>query len=143
MARPRKPTELLEQSGAFDHDPQRRADRENEPVPNGPLGDPPDRLTPLQQKCWHEIAGYVPDGVLTCCDRLLVEKLARLMARERQGESLKAAEHSLMLRCMSLMGMTPSDRSRIKAPTQPKQEAEDTFSRLASSPRGRVSDLKQ
>lgn len=132
MARNRLPTAQLESSGAFAHDPQRRAARENEPVPAGPLGDPPTYLDDMQQRCWLEVASYVPEGVLTVSDRLLVEKTARLLAREREGEPLKAAEHNLMIRCFSLMGMTPADRSKINVGKPKKRK--NKFEEFAQGP---------
>jgi phage terminase small subunit len=142
MARPPKPTAILEQSGAFDHDPQRRAAREDEPVPTGPLVDPPDRFTLLQREAWHELARLAAPGVLTICDRVLVEMYCELVARmrgERDEEGalrpLKAAERTQLLTILGRMGMTPSDRSRIKAPTPEKQTSDDTFARLASTGR--------
>src|SRR4051812_5446681 len=73
MARHRLPTELLERSGAFDHDPQRREARSDEPLPSGPLGDPPEYFSAAQKAIWHELAEQVPEGVLTIADRILVE----------------------------------------------------------------------
>lgn len=41
MARPRKPGNVLELKGAFKRNPARGKARENEPKPNGEIGDPP------------------------------------------------------------------------------------------------------
>jgi hypothetical protein len=141
MSRHRTPTSILERNGAFDHDPQRRADREDEPIPAGPLGDPPETFTPEQAHVWDELAGQAPDGVLTSADRILVEIACRLIARLRANEPLKAAETNQIISCLARMGLTPADRSRISAKGQRDKEADDTFSRLAATGRGRGSDI--
>lgn len=139
MGRNRKPTHELEQSGAFEKDPQRRRDRENEPVPAGPLGDPPEYLSPAAQSVWHELAGQVPQGVLTIADRFLVEIVSRQMARLRAGEDLKAAEINQIISCLSRMGLTPADRSRVAVPKPPDEER-DTFAELAAQGRSTAHD---
>lgn len=132
---------MHEASGSFEHDPQRRAAREGEPEPTGPLGDPPDSLTALQREAWQEIAGNAAPGVLTNADRVLVEMYCRLAARMR-GEltpdgypnPLKAAEYSLLVTILGRMGMTPSDRARMKVPPAPgKRKAANTFDDLAGN----------
>lgn len=155
MARHPLPTALHEESGAFDHDPQRAEARENEPIPPGPLGEPPERwrtaesdeariLAVLQIEAWHELELQVAKNVLTISDRVLVEVYCSLVARHRAGQVLKAAEYNLILSCLARMGMTPSDRSRLNVPTDEKTKAVDTFSRLANTGRGRSSnDTKQ
>jgi hypothetical protein len=139
LGRNRKPTQELEQSGAFEKDPQRRRDRENEPVPAGPLGDPPEYLSPAAQSVWHELAGQVPEGVLTIADRFLVEIVCRQMARLRAGEELRAAETNQIISCLSRMGLTPADRSRVSVP-KPPEETRDTFAELAAEGRSVTDD---
>jgi phage terminase small subunit len=142
MARTRKPTAILEQNGSFDHDPARARARENEPVPSGPLGAPPSFFSEAEARVWREVSEQVPEGVLTVADRMFMEMFCRLFARERAGEDLKAAERNLILSCLSRMGFTPADRTKLSAPTQKKQDAEDTFARLANYGR-RSTDVKQ
>ena len=155
MARHPLPTAKHAESGAFDHDPQRAEARENEPIPPGPLGEPPERwrilassaesdeariLAVLQTEAWHELELNVAKNVLTISDRVLVEVYCSLVARHRAGQILKAAEYNLLLSCLARMGMTPSDRSRLNVPTDEKEAAGDTFSRLANTGRGRSSN---
>jgi hypothetical protein len=75
----RRPTELLELSGAFDKDPARR--RPVGPKSDRPIGDPPPCLGPDEAACWREFCRDAPAGVLTSADRWALEALARLMAR--------------------------------------------------------------
>ena len=78
MARPRKPTALLELQGAFNHDPQRKRARQNEPLFTTPLPDPPETLRPYFAKAWRQIKarGYW----LTSADQFLVKIAATLTA---------------------------------------------------------------
>jgi hypothetical protein len=156
MPRPRTPTDILEKNGAFDHDPQRRAAREGEPTPSGPLGDPPLTFTKGQREAWFELMLQAPENVLTISDRVMVELYCNLVARmrggdpdpEREGatkppENLKAAEANLLLNLLGRMGLTPADRSRIHAPAAKKVAADDTFGRLAATGRGKPTDRSQ
>jgi phage terminase small subunit len=149
MARTRKPTAVLEKNGAYKHDPSRREARKREPVPSGPLGAPPARFTEVQKQVWYELAIQVPEGVLTIADRMAADLYCSLVARhyggdkEKDGsirppERLKASEYGLILQLLSRFGLTPADRSRIKAtPNDKEEEKEDTFDRLAKEGRGR------
>lgn len=133
MARPRTPTSQLDASGAFDHDPQRARERQNEPIPPGPLGEPParwrtntgdenrDRLNSLQVEAWHELELQVAPNVLTISDRVAVEVYCSLIARHRAGEILTAAEYGLIKSFLAEMGMTPASRSRLNVPRKPEK----------------------
>src|SRR5579862_3948556 len=79
MARPRKPTAILELSGAFKEHPDRR--RPTEPVDSRELGEPPARLPAAAQKYWQELAGMCVHGVLKYSDRWCVEIACRLMLK--------------------------------------------------------------
>jgi hypothetical protein len=70
MGRPRKPTAVLELTGAFRKNPQRKR---TEPPTAGPLGDPPEHFTAEQAAVWHELASICPPGVLMRSDRVVVE----------------------------------------------------------------------
>lgn len=121
MARPRKPTAVLELTGAFKKDPQRK--RPNEPKPSGSLGEPPADFDRDLKANWRELACMVPAGVLTNADRWLVELACRTMQHVRKDIAL-ASERNLLLSCLSRMGLTPADRSRIAVP-QEKQQLDD------------------
>jgi phage terminase small subunit len=146
MSRNRTPTVLLEGRGAFEHDPQRS--RDNEPIPSGPLGDPPARFNDVQRAVWIEVSEQAAEGVLTVCDRMLVEIYCTLVARHRGGvvdaegetqppEILKASEYNLIISILSRMGFTPADRSKLNVPSKEKEKAANTFEELANTGRGR------
>jgi hypothetical protein len=63
MTRPRKPTAVLEQGGAFVKDPQRKRARQNEPKPSGPIGDPPDHLDREEIQAWQYLASILLPGI--------------------------------------------------------------------------------
>lgn len=108
----------------------------------------------MQVAIWRELAEQVPVGVLTIADRMLVEIYCTLVSRHRGGdedrdgsikppEVLKSNEYYLIISILSRMGLTPSDRSRVNVPVDPKkQAAEDTFGKLATTGRGALT-LKQ
>lgn len=151
MARHPNPTAVQEASGAFDHDPQRREARAHEPIPSGPLGEPHESLDLFERGIWHELQSQAPPGVLTNADRIMLEMVCRLLARERDprgakrsGEDigvprspLKAAERNQIISCLARLGMSPADRTKISVdnPRGPEQPA-DPFSELAARRRG-------
>ena len=114
MARPRTPAALLELRGAFKKDPQRRRE---EPAANGPVGGPPPSFDAELQAVWEELVGLVPSGVLSRADRWTAEVACRMMHQLRNGD-IKAAEIGILQSCLSRMGMTPADRSRIAIPEE-------------------------
>jgi hypothetical protein len=114
MSRPRIPTSTLANRGSFIHNPDRLEARANEPTPTGELGEPPASLTHLQKSIWLELAALIPPGVAGNCDRWIVEIAVKLMSKVRRGVA-KGVEVSQLLACLSRMGMTPADRSRVKA----------------------------
>lgn len=130
MGRPRKPTALLELTGALDKNPQRR--RDNEPKPAGPLGPPPKHFDEELAEIWNELSAMCPARVLTVADRWLVELACRTMQQVRNGSAL-AAERNLLLSCLSRMGLTPADRSKIGIPQT--EDEPDELARLAAETR--------
>ena len=121
MPRPRTPTSILEARGAYLNHPARRADRANEPQPSAPLGPAPRHLTKDQKKIWKEVVGIAPPGVLMNCDRLTVERCVQLVAKMRAG-TLMALEGSQLITCLSKLGMTPADRSKVAALPQTERQ---------------------
>jgi phage terminase small subunit len=150
MGRPRKPTALLELSGAFRENPNRR--RPNEPVDTREIGDPPRRLPPKAEAFWLELTEMVAGGVLTYRDRWAVELAARLMEKavripsiaiEREiaaklspaeakalllREAISSSELSILRSLLASFGMTPADRSKLSVPTQ---KPKNRFAQLA------------
>ena len=140
MPRPTKPTAVLEQTGAFRHDPQRARVRKHEPQPKGPLGPAPKHLNKGQQACWRELSRIAPPRVLTVSDRWLVEITARLMAKLRnpRARNLTASEMTQLTNCLARMGLTPTDRTKVSVP-EPEKTG-NLFAELAATPPPRYSD---
>lgn len=125
MSRPRKPTETLNQQGAFLKNPQRTR---SDPKTAGPLGAPPKSLPAEAHAIWAELAAEAPLGVLTCADRAMFANLVWLQYQLRQhmagGGGWKGWQQSALNWLYSHCGMTPSDRSKVNAvsedgPTDP------------------------
>jgi len=117
MGRPRTPSAILELRGSYRKNPQRR--RHPEPQPSGPLGKPPRLLAREERRAWRDIERITPPGVLTVADRWLVEIAARLMAKMRGPKGLRPGERTQLIQCLSKMGLTPADRSKVGVTPRP------------------------
>lgn len=137
----KKPTALLELSGAYKRNPARRP-KGVEPRNPSPLGDPPERLPVEARPFWRELADIVPPGVLTASDRWAVELAARFMAKAIHGpdipailelakklelgkreirnlinsQTLSSTELSTLKNLLSSFGLTPVDRAKLSIP---------------------------
>lgn len=111
MARPRKPTNVLELTGAFKKDPQRRR-QDAESV--GALTAPPDHINGGVLNAWNDVVKYAPLEVLTDSDRLSVELAANLLAQFRNDPvEFPAAKLARLEALLGKFGMTPADRSKV------------------------------
>jgi hypothetical protein len=118
----KKSSFLLEASGAFDKNAnRRRIDAET----SGPLGNSPAHFSPEQAEIWNEIVTNVPEGTLRNADRHIVEIVSTLMLKFRTTGT-KAAELSLLVSCLSKLGCSPYDRSKV-AQTTVVNEADNPF----------------
>jgi phage terminase small subunit len=128
MGRPRTPTHVLEDRGAFINHPERRGERANEPVPNGELRkSPPASLTPDEKKIWREFIKKVPAGVLGDCDEYWLAMAVRLEWKERSGK-ISISERTQYMNLLGKLGMNPSERSKVSA--RPVAKKEDEWSDL-------------
>lgn len=112
MARPRTPTRILEARGAFIAHPERKASRAHEPRPTTSVGNPPAYFSKAEKAIWHEVCSLIPAGVAFFPDRLLVEKCALLVSKQRKRKS-KGVDDSHLLQCLVQLGMTPAARSKV------------------------------
>ena len=128
MPRPKKPSALLEASGAYRKDPQRRP--KNEPVVKSPVGNCPDEFNEDQRKRWNQIVREAPPGVLTGADRMAVVQLSILtseMFEKGLRGTMAVPRMQLMNKLLGQFGMTPADRSKISLPDKP---ADNPFTKL-------------
>lgn len=123
MARPRKPTAVLELKGAFKKDPNRKTARAGEPIISEEIGPPPAQLGAAEKALWRELAGY--GTWLTAGDRLLLEIACRLMVLFR-GNALDGGGISKLITSLAKLGFSPTDRSKVNAPGA-KEEAMDPY----------------
>jgi hypothetical protein len=92
----------------------------------------------MQSEAWLELQLQAPDGVLMISDRVMVEMYCQLVARMR-GEldiqnnprPLKSGEWTQLLNILGRMGMTPSDRARLKVARPPKKKT-NRFAAMAA-----------
>lgn len=122
MARPRKPTNVLELRGAFKQNPDRATARANEPAPEGEIGEPPARLSDFERECWVELVSSAHAGVLCAADRLFVEYGARVLAQLRNQVDIDPKLGIRFETVCARLGMTPSDRSKVQL-LKPKENA--------------------
>lgn len=118
MARPRTSTNILALRGTYKHNPAVLRAREGEPVPDGPIGDPPDALADDEKQAWVEVVAECPLGVMGDADRKHLEVVAKLVALSRRVpvEDMGPGLLGKLMSGLGLLGMNPSDRSRIKVP---------------------------
>lgn len=114
MARPRKPTNVLELKGAFKEHPARAAARANEPEAVGEIGEPPARLSEFERECWDDLVNQCHAGVLCAADRLFVEYGARVLAQLRNQVDIDPKLGIRFETVCARLGMTPSDRSKVQ-----------------------------
>jgi hypothetical protein len=119
MARPRKPTAVLELAGAFAKDPQRK--RTDEPMPTGKPGDAPAYLGEEGAAIWHEMTtvGFW----LTDADAFLLEVAVRYLDYFRKGTHDPKLVTPL-INVLNKLGFGPAERSKIKAPGAKQDEAD-------------------
>jgi len=128
-------TMQLTLNGGLKHDPQRYAGRQAEPIPSGPIGNPPKDFSPALKSIWKELKSQSPPGVLTNSERLILEILCRLTLKLRQG-TITTGETSQLIACIARLGLTPTDRVRVHVvPTVAKPtEEESVFASLFNPP---------
>ena len=135
MSRPRKPTAVLEGTGAYIKHPERKRERSAEPIPTAPLGDPPHHLGPEERAIWLELSSLMPPNVAKNSDRFAVEIIVCLMANFRKHRAT-VGEIAQLSSLLGRMGLTASDRSRIKTTNGPTQDPLEAF--LNRQPAGEV-----
>jgi phage terminase small subunit len=151
MTRPRTPTNVLELSGAFDKNPQRRR---RDPKAAGPLGSAPVHLDEQERQLWNEFRRKAPEKVLTAADRFVLEILCRLMARQRYPGTvcpcdpktpcpickgtcyvgrvpLSNGELNALMQGIAKLGFTPVDRAKISVGSG-KEQDDNPFTKFTS-----------
>jgi hypothetical protein len=124
MPAPRKTTKQHELSGQLAARPQRFAEQgrgDSEPKPDPVVGNAPRHLNKAQQTIWRELMEQIPPQVATKADRVVIEIAVRMIDRMRNHtEEMRSGDYATLSRCLSQLGMTPADRSKIKVAEAPK-----------------------
>lgn len=123
MSRPRLPSAVAKATGAAIKDPQRFRDRK--PPKSPPLGKAPRHFTAGQIEAWDLFADEMP--WLTKGDRMVVEVAARLRDGMKVNPDFPIAGYAQLRMCLSSMGGTPADRSKVSAPDDEDQDPADKF----------------
>ena len=118
MSRHKKPTKILELSGAFKKNPNRV--RANEPQPERLIGECPNHLSDEHKVIWNEIVDKCADGVLTCQDELALEIVVKGVHQMRHGD-ISGAEMDRLFKQIGKFGMNPSERSNVMVKSPEKE----------------------
>lgn len=101
MAKPRKPREIAEITGAAVMNPARYRDRAQPVLPS--VGEPYDRMTDAQKAIWAEIAGEFP--WLAVSDRRQLRLLCQLEdAQQRLGDAFPFNKQNMIRRIYRSFG---------------------------------------
>ena len=132
MARNRTPAQILQLKGAYKKDPQRN--RGPEPKAGTFKKTPPRHFNPEEKKVWRELIRDIADGVLQQSDRIILEQACLLLCVIRKSRSTlipiygsngklinmrmacPVSAHQALTSCLSRLGMTPADRTRVSIP---------------------------
>ncbi len=132
MPMPRKPTNILEMTGALKKNPKRYQDRANEPKNLNAIRKPPAHLSKDEKAAYREIIKLSIPGVLGEADTLAVEMAACLLVKCRgqyvvDGKIVPAmaTEQSQFFKYLNQFGMSPADRSKISVPKKTESSAWD------------------
>lgn len=117
----RKPTAILEASGAYKHDPRRR--RHGEPDSGRGVGPAPEWLAQDARAIWDEIVADCAPGVWQSGDRGFLAALSELLARFRRDPTgFGTKSMTQLLGMLARAGMTPADRSKVVVGKSDEQE---------------------
>jgi hypothetical protein len=100
-------------------DPAKYADR-REPK-TAPLGEPSPYLTGRARAAWFSFAAELP--WLAESDRSTLEVACLVRGKLMNGDDLAANHLTVLRQCLSMLGATPADHSRIT--TAEEQDADD------------------
>ena len=123
MSRPRLPAKVAEATGADGKNPGRFKGRSSPKV--DPLGAAPRGFTQEQREAWAQFADEMP--WLGKSDRTVVEVASRLRAAMKADPLFPMAGFAQLRMCLSSMGGTPSDRTKVAAPNEEEADPSDEY----------------
>lgn len=133
MGRPRKPTNVLELTGRFKTNPDRREARANEPQPEtGIEKAAPLWMTKEQRKCYREIVRNCHKDVLSSADGAWVEITACLLSEFRLGpQKMSTSKIARLMASLGQLGMSPADRSKASKIARKKENKFEQFRKVS------------
>jgi len=123
MARPRLPEKLAAVTGADKRSPGRFKGRSAPKV--APLGAPPKGFDAAQKRAWEAFADEMP--WLAKSDRMVVEVASRLRAAMQTEPQFPMGGYAQLRMCLSSMGGTPADRTKVAAPDDEDEDPAAAF----------------
>lgn len=109
MPAPRVPRDKLMAKGSMIKNPKLFAGRTEPSVT--PLGKPSPHLNAMQRTAWVAFQSEIP--WLAESDRAIMEVACHVRAKLLEGMDMPMAALTVLRQCLSCMGATPADRSRI------------------------------
>lgn len=123
MARPRLPSAVAAATGADKKNPGRFAGRSKPNAP--PLGSAPAKFTGPQKAAWAAFKDEMP--WLSKSDRAVVQVASRLRAAMETDADFPMAGFAQLRMCLSAMGGTPADRTKVSAPDDEDEDPLEKF----------------
>ena len=123
MSRPRMPDKVAEVIGAKDKNRGRFEGREGPAVAD--LGAAPVHLNEHQAECWELFRSEMP--WLGYSDRTVVEMASRLRSQMMTSPEFGVNAMAQLRLCISSMGGTPADRSKVTVPEKGDDDAASEF----------------
>lgn len=123
----RKSTAIIEATGGFKKNPQRKR---IDPPASDEIGPPPDYFSEYEKAIWRELVSTSPKGVLKNSDRTALEVSSALLADFRiDRASFSPARLTALQKALASLGRTPVDRGRL-APPEPEIDPNDPWVKL-------------
>lgn len=123
MARPRLPAAVAKTTGADKRSPGRFKDRSK--PKHKPIGAPPRSFDVHQKAAWVAFVDEMP--WLSKSDRTVVQVASRLRAAMENDPQFPMAGFAQLRMCISAMGGTPADRTKVSAPDEEDEDPADEF----------------
>lgn len=123
MPRPKTPLKVIRTKGLDKRDPGRYGGR-SEPRTRA-LGEPSASLDAAAREAWKLFTDEIP--WLAESDRALVEIACTLRARLMTDPEMGVNALAQLRMCLSAMGASPADRSKVGAQDEPEDDPADKF----------------
>jgi hypothetical protein len=123
MPRPRTPKELAKVTGAAKVHPGRFAKRSDPQT--GPLGPAPAWMSAELIALWEQFSADFP--WLQRSDRYLLALTVLLWAKVAAGEEVSTSDRNQLRLCLSSMGGTPADRSKVTVAEKEESDPTDVY----------------